>query len=164
MALMRRAKKVDEAELDITSFMNLMIVLVPVLLLSLTFTKVTVHDIQLPELTGGMSSSERAQSQLEVEVDGEGFKVYYPGNTLIKAVPLQHLEAGESYDYAMLSSILQGMKLQLQERRDVIIKSSPSVSYQTLVSTMDTVKSYKTVLSASLVEVELFPEISLANL
>ena len=38
----------SEAELDITSFMNLMIVLVPVLLLSLVFTQIRVLNIQLP--------------------------------------------------------------------------------------------------------------------
>ena len=46
---MRRIKKPnEEAELNITSFMNLMIVLVPVLLLNMVFTQTMVLDIKLP--------------------------------------------------------------------------------------------------------------------
>jgi len=44
-----------------------------------------------------------------------------------------------------------------------LIYSHKDVDYQTLVTTMDTVKSYKTVVAANLVEVELFPEVSLAD-
>jgi biopolymer transport protein ExbD len=43
----RRISK-EEAELDITAFMNLMIVLVPILLLGLVFSKITVVDVTLP--------------------------------------------------------------------------------------------------------------------
>jgi biopolymer transport protein ExbD len=47
----RRKVPLADAELDITSFMNLMIVLVPVLLLSLVFAQIRVLNIQLPPLT-----------------------------------------------------------------------------------------------------------------
>ena len=46
---MRRHRKPQEAtELDITSFMNLMIILVPVLLVSMVFNQVTVLELNLP--------------------------------------------------------------------------------------------------------------------
>ena len=46
---MRRHRKAqEEAELDITSFMNLMIILVPVLLLSMVFNHITVLELTLP--------------------------------------------------------------------------------------------------------------------
>ena len=38
----------EAAELDVTPFMNLMIVLVPVLLLSMVFTHTTVIDLNFP--------------------------------------------------------------------------------------------------------------------
>ena len=46
-----RRRKYTEAELDITAFMILMIVLVPVLLLGLVFSQVTAIDVNLPEGT-----------------------------------------------------------------------------------------------------------------
>lgn len=156
-------KGMDEAELDITSFMNLMIVLVPVLLLSMTFTQVTVHEINLPELTGGAGNSVDPQSRLEVFVANEGFEVYYPAGTLISKIPVLEHDRGQSLDYGMLSQVMQEVKLELSDKRDVLIRMSGDVSYQSLVSTMDAVKSYKTVVVASVVEVELFPEISLGD-
>jgi len=161
-------KGADDAELDVTSFMNLMIVLVPVLLLSMTFTQVTVLDIKLPELTGGIYNSEESQSQLEVVVSDAGFKLVYPTDVVLKEIPLitETLETGEqvqSYDYKTLSILLQAIKKQLPEKRDAVVKSQAGVSYQNLISTMQTVKSYKTVVAASVVEVELFPELSLGD-
>lgn len=156
-------KKVDEAELDITSFMNLMIVLVPVLLLSLTFTQVTVHDINLPDLTGGSDNSDESQSKLEVVVSDQGFEVFYPADTLVQKIPTVALPEGEAMDYLQLSEVMQAVKQQMQDKREVTVRLAGDVSYQTLVATMDAVKSYKTVSVASVVEVELFPEISLGD-
>lgn len=156
-------KGTDDAEIDVTAFMNLMIVLVPVLLLSMTFTQITVMDIKLPELTGGNSVSEMEQSKLEVEITTDGFRVFYPSNTLVQEIPAKQSSEGLEHDYRQLSLVIQEIKKQLQEKKDVLLLTSPSVDYQTLVKTMDSVKSYKTVLAASLVEVELFPEISLGD-
>ncbi len=164
MAFKYQYKPTDDAELDITSFMNLMIVLVPVLLLSITFTQISVHEIKLPDLTGGTAVSDESQSQLEVVVSNDGFSIFYPDKrSLIKELPLLESDAGQYYDFAGLSSVLQEVKSQMSERRDILLLADINLSYQDLVSTMDAVKSYRTVLAASVVEVELFPVISLGD-
>lgn len=161
-------KGTDDTELDVTSFMNLMIVLVPVLLLSMTFTQVTVLDVKLPELTGGAYNSSESQSQLEVVVDEAGFKVVYPTDVVVKAIPLktEMLETGEEvkvYDYLLLSKVLQEVKRQIPDKRSAVVRAAKKLPYQSLISTMQTVKSYKTTVAASVVEVELFPELSLGD-
>ncbi len=160
---MHEHKGTDEADIDVTAFMNLMIVLVPVLLLSMTFTQITVMDITLPELTGSDSVSASAQSALEVEINADGFKIYYPTNVMIQDIPAKQTDEGLTYNYRQLSLVLQEVKSQLKEKSDILLLTSPDVQYQTLVQTMDTVKSYQTVVAASLVEIELFPEISLGD-
>lgn len=156
-------KGTDQAELQITSFMNLMIVLVPVLLLSMTFTQITVLDVKLPELTGGNAVGKTQQSQLEVRIETEGFKIFYPEGVLVKEIPAEEVEGGLLFDYRELSLVIQEIKQQLPDKRDILLLSAPDIDYQNLVFTMDAVKSYKTVLAASLVEVELFPEVSLGD-
>lgn len=156
-------KGTDQAELEITSFMNLMIVLVPVLLLSMTFTQITVLDVKLPELTGGPAVSETSQSELEIRIEEGGFKVFYPENVLIKDIPVKDSPNGKHYDYLQLSQVMQEVKRQLNDKRDILLLSDPNIDYQNLVFTMDAVKSYKSVVAASLVEIELFPEISLGD-
>ena len=44
----RRARSPENVELDITAFMNLMVILVPFLLITAVFTHLTVLDINLP--------------------------------------------------------------------------------------------------------------------
>lgn len=150
----------DEAEIDVTSFMNLMIVLVPVLLMSMTFTKVTVMEINLPELSGGGAANDLTQSQLEVVVRNSGMEVFFPGGNLIKKIPLLENKA---QDFNTLSGVLRSIKDKVSDKKDAVILSSKDLDYQTLIATMDTVKSYQTVVAASLAEVELFPEISLGD-
>ncbi len=163
MALNFKRKLVEEADLDVTSFMNLMIVLVPVMLLSLTFTQITVHEIKLPDLSQSAVSSQENPPKLEVLLHQKGIKVFYPSNQLIKDIPMVEVEQSEQYDFELLSLTLRELKKQLTEKRDVLLLSEGDMDYQSLVSTMDALKSYKTVVAASLVEVELFPEISLAD-
>ncbi len=163
MALSFKKKAVEEADIDVTSFMNLMIVLVPVMLLSLTFTQITVHEIRLPNLSQSAQSANETPPRLEVMLTSEGINVFYPGNVLIQQIPMKNTDEGQAFDFSRLSLVLQKVKQQLEDKRDVLILSEPGIDYQTLVSTMDAVKSYKTVLAASMVEIELFPEISLAD-
>lgn len=151
----------EDADIDVTSFMNLMIVLVPVLLLSMTFTQTTVLEIKLPELTGGGAAIDDPQSKLEVEITETSLKVYYPETTLVQEIPVVQTEEGAAYDYRKLSYILQVIKRQVSEKRDVLLRSELDISYQDIVAAMDTLKSYKTVVAGSVVEIELFPEISL---
>jgi biopolymer transport protein ExbD len=151
----------DNADIDVTSFMNLMIVLVPVLLMSMTFTKISVMEINLPELGGGPGKSSMDQSQLEVRVRKSGIQVYFPTGTLVKDIPL--LADGQQ-DFQTLSLVMREVKKRVTDKQDALILLTNDLEYQTLLSTMDTVKSYKTVVVASLAEVELFPQISLGDI
>ncbi|WP_283789812.1 ExbD/TolR family protein [Bermanella sp. WJH001] len=150
----------DDADIDVTSFMNLMIVLVPVLLMSMTFTKITVMEINLPELSGGSSATSLEQSQLEVVVRKSGIEIFFPTGSLVKSIPL--LE-NKQQDFQTLAMVLKEIKNKVSDKKDALILSSSDLEYQTLITTMDTVKSYQTVVAASLAEVELFPQISLGD-
>lgn len=154
----------EQIELEITPLMNLMIILVPILLISLNFAQITVLEVNLPELTGGMSASQKSQSKLEVRIENSGFKVFFPEDVLIQEIPLIENEGGKSYDFMQLSKVLQAVKSQLNEKRDILLLSHPNVDYQNLVFTMDAVKSFSGVVATNLVEIELFPEISLGDI
>lgn len=163
MRLKKRVQK--EADLDITSFMNLMIILVPVLLMSMVFSHVTVLDLKLPDLSADSSSAdEDSENQaLEVVILPQRFVVNYPAGTPLKEVP----KRDGQYDYPLLADVLQEVKRQLAEKgiekRDIFILSQADTDYQTIVTTMDTVRSFKAVVAASVVNAELFPEISLGD-
>ena len=163
MALNFQKKSVEHSELDVTSFMNLMIVLVPVMLMSMTFTQITVHEIKLPDLSNSIYTSDEKPPKLEVVVAKDGIKVFYPSNRMVQDIPLVQINDQVDYDFEKLSLVLQEVKLQLKDKKDLLLFSASDVDYQTLVSTMDAIKSYKTLVAASVVEIELFPEIALAD-
>lgn len=157
-----------EAELDITAFMNLMIVLVPVLLMSMVFKHISILQLNLPDLTGSTIDSAEKNRQLEVILRQDAIEVFYPSGVLVKRLPTVENETGETVqDYRSLSLVLQEIKRAEQElsndKRDVLVLSEAVVPYQELVSTMDTVRAFRTVVAASMVEVDLFPEISLGD-
>ncbi len=165
---MFRKRKVDttDAELDITSFMNLMIVLVPVLLLSMVFNQMRVVQVQLPAKAMAALEKEAEQPQaLEVEVHAQKLVVNYPAGQPLRE--FVQLPSGE-HDVQALSSFLQDLKLTLQQKsldkKDITLVLADDTSYQTIVQVMDTVRSFKTVVAASVVDAELFPRISFADL
>lgn len=152
-----------EAELDITAFMNLMIVLVPILLLGMVFSRITVVDVMLPP---GAQAGDGAddQRQLELVIRRDSMRVDYPRGVVLKRIPMTR--EGE-YDFALLSLVLQEVKRQLRDKgvdkRDITILSEPQVDYQTIVSAMDTVRSFKALVAASVVDAALFPEIAFGD-
>ncbi|MFT5593542.1 MAG: biopolymer transport protein ExbD [Oceanicoccus sp.] len=158
---MRRHKKIQqEAELDITSFMNLMIILVPVLLISMVFNHITVLELRLP-------LEEELQKQdlnpddlsLEVIVRESGF------NVMLGPLPIEAIAKKDNkFDLNRLSTVLQGMKKKLgRERTDIVILSEPDIDYQVLVGVIDTAKTFPAVIAASVVDAVLFPDVSLGD-
>lgn len=164
-----KRREPEESDIDITAFMNLMIVLVPVLLMSMVFNHISILELNLPDLTGAQTASAEENRQLEVVVRESGIEVYYPSGRLVKAIDNIKSEDGSEgrHDFQTLSKVLQEIKRQLAAKniakRDALLLSEAGVTYQSLVSTMDTLRAAKTVVVAEAVDVELFPEISLGD-
>lgn len=158
-----RRRPEAEAELDITAFMNLMIVLVPILLLGMVFTRITVVDVVLPNAASS-TVAELNEQALELVIRGDSMRLDYPRGVMLKEIP--RTEAGD-YDYALLSLVLQEVKRQLREKgsdkRSITILAEAQVDYQTIVHAMDSVRSFKALVAASVVDAELFPEISFGD-
>ena len=159
----RSRRRDGDADLDITAFMNLMIVLVPMLLLGLVFSRITVVDVVLPPPAAGeVTDSDNRQVELVIRTDG--MRVDYPRGVLLKRIPVT--SEGE-HDFELLSLVLQEVKRQLREqgieREGITILSEPGIDYQTIVHAMDTVRSFKALVAADVVDAALFPEIAFGD-
>jgi biopolymer transport protein ExbD len=159
-----KRRNTEDADLDVTSFMNLMIILVPVLLMGMVLSRITVLDLKLPDLADSSIPSEEPPQQLEVIIREDKFEVNYPSGVKLKWV--EKTEQGE-YDYALLSDVLQETKRLLEDKgiqkKDIYLLSESTTNYQTIISTMDTIRSFKAVVAASVVNAELFPEVALGD-
>ena len=156
----RRRLAKAEAELDITAFMNLMIVLVPVLLLGMVFSQITVIDVKLPATASGAGASAENQ-ELELLIRKDFMRLDYPQGVQLKHIPQT---AEGLHDFKLLSVVLQEVKRQLREKgiekHAITLLSEPDIDYQTIVTAMDTVRSFKALVAASVVDAALFPEIA----
>src|SRR5690606_7702999 len=162
---MRRHKRIkEEAELNVTSFMNLMIVLVPVLLMNMVFSQLAVLDLRLPSRDQPASVVTPEDVTLNVVIRSQGFEItrtYQQQTESLLTLP----KNGAQFDFNALSQALQDIKKNpgFSAKKDISLLSSPDIDYQTLVTVMDTVRVYPAVVAASLVDATLFPEISLGD-
>ena len=67
----RREK--EEPELEVTTFLNLMVILIPFLLIGAVFSKVNILELDLP-VSSGVSSPTEAQMSVEVLVRANIFR------------------------------------------------------------------------------------------
>jgi len=156
----RRRKAQEDTELDITSFMNLMIILVPVLLISMVFNQITVLELRLP-LEQELKEQDLNPDDLSLEViiREDGFKVNL-GPLNIESID----KKDGKFDIKHLSMVLQTMKKKLgNERKDIVILSEQDIDYQVIIAVIDAAKSFQAVVAASVVNAVLFPDVSLGD-
>ncbi|HIG43805.1 MAG: biopolymer transporter ExbD [bacterium] len=154
----RRNRQTEAADLDVTPFMNLMIVLVPVLLLSLVFTHTAVIDLNFPT-SEGQGDLDPEQVHLEVQILKKAL-IIRDGRAIIKRLPVL---ANGKHDLNKLSLTLQEIKSRLPGKRDATILLESDTDYQTLVFVMDRVRAYRVKQSDRMVLAELFPVLSLGD-
>jgi len=159
---MRRHRKAqEEAELDITSFMNLMIILVPVLLISMVFNHLTVLELNLPlEDQEKLDELDPDDIGIEVIVRDSGFQVNL-GPVKYREVPKDN----DKYDYVKLNKALVDIKRskEYKDRTDLAVLSEEDVDYQVLVGVIDSARTFEAVVAASVVDAKLFPDVSLGD-
>jgi len=154
----RRSAHLKEAELEVTPFMNMMMLLVCALLASVVFTKITVIDLDFPS-GNGTGEVDPDLVHLEVIVRSDQLVVADGRGGSIKTLPM----VNGQQDLKGLSLVLQELKRRMPEKRDIVILLDAETNYQTLVSVMDRVRSYSIVVAMEVVEAELFPVISLGD-
>jgi biopolymer transport protein ExbD len=153
----RARHRTGAEELNVTAFMNLMVVLVPFLLLAAVFSRLTILQLNLPgEAT---PATQTAQLQLEVIVRKDRIDVADRGSGLLKRLP--NVDSG--LDYQGLNDYLQTVKSQYPQLTDATILLEPETSYDTVVQTMDAVRSFTARESGVARMGELFPEISIGD-
>ena len=156
----RRPHRHAVPELNITAFMNLMVVLVPFLLLTAVFSQVTILELFVPPPSiANPANEDKNDLQLEVILRKDVLEVAdRPGNIVAR------FEKGAAgYDLKGFSEVLQKMKRLFPDKTDALLLSEPDISYDTLVQIMDKLNIAEIVTPGQVVRVELFTAISLGD-
>lgn len=137
MSIRRRKprSKIAQTDLDMTIFMNLLMVLVPFLLLTAVFSRINILELTLP--SGAPSTlAVEPKFRLEVIVRKIGIELTN-GMVLIAAIP----NVDGAYDLATLSQMVVALKRQYPDANDASVLLEPEIEYDHLIQVMDAVRS-----------------------
>ena len=153
-------KRIDGAvEINITAFMNLMVILVPFLLITAVFSRITVLDLNLPSLNAKNNQDEKVKLQLELVLRENSFDIQDANLGVIK----RFSRTNESTQWDKFSQILVEIKRRFPDEKNITLLLEPGISYKTLITVMDHVRSADIVQVATVETVELFPDISIGD-
>jgi biopolymer transport protein ExbD len=154
----RRLRK-NPAALEITAFLNLIVVLVPFLLSTAVFTRLAVLDMSLPAQSAGVEQLKVNNLQLELVIRPDAIEVGDRIGGLIQSIPNV---AGDP-DVAALSTLVQQIKTKFPDQQDATVLAEQDTSYDRLVHVMDALRAHSVAQGANLVTTELFPNISIGD-
>lgn len=174
---LRRHIQVEEVPLDIKPIMNLMVVLIPILLYSAEFVRLSIRELNLPPASSGEGISDenkpREQEKrlyLTILISKRGFYIGTKGGFLTgegksESEPSIALNEDGSYNYEELRQKLIELKEKVEDQgfadeKSAIISAEADIPYKSIVRTMDYITIYQ---DEEGVDRELFPQINIGQ-
>ena len=153
-----KVKSKEPPEMDITTFLNLMVVLVPFLLITAVFSRITIIELDIP--AGAAGNNQKPKISVEVIMRENRLEL---GNGVGVIAKLPNVDG--KHDIAKLSGFLQKIKGNYPDKTDATILIEPDIEYDQMVRVMDAVRSAEIEQEGSeeLLKVALFPDMSLGE-
>jgi len=155
----RRRQGREPAELQITSFMNLMVILVPFLLITAVFSRMAILELNLPTSAAAESMPDEPEFALEIIVRSEHMEVGERNAGVFSIIP----KADGEYDLVALTEKLKDVKGTFPDELAVTLLLESDIEYDVLVQVMDATRSYVIDEPGEFSRAELFPEISIGD-
>jgi biopolymer transport protein ExbD len=122
-------------EIDVTTFLNLMVVLIPFLLITAVFSRLTIVELTLPSAAGGPTNNQD-NFRVEVIVREAGMEISN-GSATIASIP----KKDEEYDLESLSDLVVELKREYPEQEEASVLMEGHIPYDHLIQVMDVVRS-----------------------
>jgi biopolymer transport protein ExbD len=159
---MAKRRHHESKELELTTLLNIMVVLVSSLLLSAAFSKVTIQELNMPPEGGGPAvKNAKPPVTIEVILRKDAIQIS-DGKQVTDTIP----KVGDQYQLTQLSAKLKDLKDAHMDKKDVVLLVEPDIDYETVISAMDAIKFAKVVSSADpsqVLTISLFPEVTVGD-
>lgn len=146
-------------ELNITAFLNLMVILVPFLLITAVFSRITILELNLPAKDAVVRQEKEINLQLQLVVRKDSFEIRDSNLGRIKYLQRDN----DNPTWQTFSDILLEIKSRFPEEQKISLLLDRDVNFRTLIEVMDRVRAAEVVEFAEVQTVELFPEISIGD-
>ena len=130
----RRSK--EPADLDMTTFLNLMVVLVPFPAHHRRLSRITIVELTLPTSASGPATPNQPSFQVEVIVRENALEISN-GSVVIARLP----KVEDAYDLATLGEMVMSLKRDHPEEDDAFVLLEPQIEYDHLIQVMDVLRS-----------------------
>ena len=118
-----------------TTFLNLMVVLVPFLLITAVFSRITIVELDMPSSQGGAEADE-PEFRVEVIVRDSGLEITN-GRVTIASIPM----AEERYDLITLKELAVSLKRDHPDATQASVLLEPQIEYDHLIQVMDAIRT-----------------------
>jgi biopolymer transport protein ExbD len=153
-----RRHRIEPQEMNITAFMNLMVILVPFLLITAVFSRLTILELNLPPASAG-GPDNKQELHLEVVIRANALEVGERNSGVLKRID----KTAKGHDYKELSAALRQIKERFPDKTAATILSEQDTPYDTLVQVMDAVRVFEVAQGGAVTRYELFPDISIGD-
>lgn len=156
-----RSREIN-AEINITAFMNLMVVLVPFLLITAVFSQMSVLELNLPPAQNQQPQEEpKLPLVLEVLIYENRFEVVDRQTGPLKVIK----NVAGKHDYEGLRKFLKVVKEKFPDITAITLLLEQGTAYDQLIQTMDTVRLYSELEEGqeTPTQYELFPDIAIGD-
>ncbi len=155
----RRLRK-ESAHLEVTAFINVIVVLVPFLLSTAVFSHLSVLELSLPAQNSGVEQLKVDDLKLEIVIRPDAVEVGDRIGGLIQRIA----NTPQGYDLATLATLMQQIKAKFPNTKSASVLAQPNTPYDVLVQVMDAVREVRPPgTAAKAPSLELFPDISIGD-
>lgn len=147
------------AHLEITAFINLIVVLVPFLLSTAVFSRLAVMDMTLPGPSNAVEQLKGNDLKLEVVIRKDAVEVGDRVGGLIQRIP----SGAEGPDTQALAALMVQIKAKFPAVVDASVLAEPETSYDQIVQVMDAMRSTHLPGALHGQRSELFPNIAIGD-
>jgi biopolymer transport protein ExbD len=155
----RRLRKGSEA-LEVSAFINLIVVLVPFLLSTSVFSHMAVVDLTLPAKSANYEGLKTNDLKLEVVVRHDAIEVGDKIGGLFWTIP----NTPDGPDLVTLNARMFQVKKDHVDTVTASVLPEPNIPYDTVIHVMDAMRTVKTANGGTeVVNVDLFPAISIGD-
>lgn len=125
----------EDPELNVTTFLNLMVVLTPFLLITAVFSRISIVELNLPTNSGG-AALVQPTFRVEVIVRDAGLQITN-GRSVIASIP----KVKGQYDLKTLSRDMVQLKRDYPKVDSASVLLEPDIPYDYLIRVMDAVRT-----------------------
>lgn len=156
----RRGDK-SPPELNITAFLNLMVILVPFLLITAVFSHMTILELNLPPAKKSKPTPNKPNKDVNFELIIRKNSITV-ADTLGGAIK-RFEKSGNEFDMEPITKLLVRIKQKFPKKLNITLLLEKDVHYNVLVQAMDAVRVVTELEDGVPVKKELFPQISIGD-